>query len=159
MSDRLCIASNGTVQDELSTEDMLSCCLLQCGMGCKGGYPTGAWRFFKMHGLTTETKYPYAFPPCEHHINATHYKPCGPSQPTPKCDKVEDKGPRYHGKSVYAVAPDDVQQEIYTNGPVEAAFTVYQDFLTYKSGVYQHTTGPEVIFPSSRISFCFTLLP
>jgi len=30
------------------------------------------------------------------------------------------------------------------HGPVEGAFTVYQDFLTYKSGVYQHTTGPEL---------------
>lgn len=28
-----------------------------------------------------------------------------------------------------------------TNGPVEAAFTVYNDFLTYKSGVYRHTSG------------------
>jgi len=31
--------------------------------------------------------------------------------------------------------------EIYTNGPVEAAFDVYADFPTYKSGVYQHVTG------------------
>jgi len=28
-----------------------------------------------------------------------------------------------------------------TNGPAEAAFTVYEDFLTYKSGVYKHTSG------------------
>lgn len=28
-----------------------------------------------------------------------------------------------------------------THGPVEAAFTVYEDFLTYKSGVYHHTSG------------------
>jgi cathepsin B len=28
-----------------------------------------------------------------------------------------------------------------TNGPVEAAFSVYSDFLEYKSGVYHHTTG------------------
>lgn len=28
-----------------------------------------------------------------------------------------------------------------TNGPVECAFTVYEDFLTYKSGVYVHKTG------------------
>ena len=48
MSDRLCIASNGTVQDELSTEDMLSCCGSVCGSGCNGGYPSGAWRFFKV---------------------------------------------------------------------------------------------------------------
>jgi len=31
-----------------------------------------------------------------------------------------------------------------TNGPVEGAFTVYDDFLTYKSGVYAHTTGSEL---------------
>jgi hypothetical protein len=34
-------------------------------MGCNGGFPTGAWHFFKKHGITTEDKYPYAFPPCE----------------------------------------------------------------------------------------------
>lgn len=132
------------MQDELSTEDMLSCCILQCGMGCNGGFPTGAWRFFKMHGLTTEAKYPYAFPPCEHHINSTHYTPCGPSKPTPKCDRTAEKGLRYHGKSVYSVSAAEIQKEILLNGPVEAAFTVYQDFLTYKSGVYQHASGPEL---------------
>ena len=31
-----------------------------------------------------------------------------------------------------------------TNGPVEGAFTVYSDFLSYNSGVYQHTTGEEL---------------
>ena len=40
--------------------------------------------------------------------------------------------------------------EIMTQGPVEVyniidilkgAFTVYEDFLAYKGGVYQHTTG------------------
>ena len=25
--------------------------------------------------------------------------------------------------------------------PLQGAFSVYEDFLTYKSGVYQHTTG------------------
>ena len=33
VNNRLCIASNGTVQDELSTEDMLSCCLIQVLQG------------------------------------------------------------------------------------------------------------------------------
>jgi len=31
--------------------------------------------------------------------------------------------------------------EIYNHGSVEASFDVYEDFLTYKSGVYQHKTG------------------
>ena len=40
MSDRLCIASNGTVKEELSAEDMLSCCGMSCGGGCNGGFPS-----------------------------------------------------------------------------------------------------------------------
>jgi len=31
-----------------------------------------------------------------------------------------------------------------TNGPVEASFDVYEDFLTYKSGVYNHVTGKDL---------------
>lgn len=31
-----------------------------------------------------------------------------------------------------------------TNGPVEASFTVYEDFVNYKSGVYVHTTGKQL---------------
>jgi hypothetical protein len=34
-----------------------------------------------------------------------------------------------------------IQQAIMTNGPVEAAFSVYSDFMQYQSGVYQHTSG------------------
>jgi len=33
--------------------------------------------------------------------------------------------------------------EIMTNGPVEAAFTVYTDFMLYKGGVYSHVSGTE----------------
>jgi len=32
--------------------------------------------------------------------------------------------------------------EIYANGPIETAFDVYEDFLSYSGGVYKHTTGP-----------------
>ena len=31
--------------------------------------------------------------------------------------------------------------ELSKNGPVEAAFTVFEDFEVYKSGIYQHVTG------------------
>ena len=34
-----------------------------------------------------------------------------------------------------------IMEEIQSNGPVEAAFTVYSDFPNYKSGVYEHTHG------------------
>jgi len=49
------------------------------------------------------------------------------------------------GGSVYSLAGEnDIKAEIFKNGPVETAFTVYEDFLTYKSGVYKHTSGGEL---------------
>ena len=30
------------------------------------------------------------------------------------------------------------------HGPVETQFTIYEDFYSYKSGIYVHTTGAEV---------------
>ena len=34
-----------------------------------------------------------------------------------------------------------IKTELMTNGPLEVSFFVYEDFLTYKSGIYQHVTG------------------
>lgn len=50
------------------------------------------------------------------------------------------------GKSAYSIRDNEaqIQTEIMTNGPVEGAFTVYADFPSYKSGVYQHTAGDEL---------------
>ncbi|KAE9412429.1 hypothetical protein Angca_004672, partial [Angiostrongylus cantonensis] len=47
------------------------------------------------------------------------------------------------GASAYSVAQDvaSIQKEIMTNGPVEVAFDVYEDFEHYSSGIYKHTTG------------------
>lgn len=40
------------------------------------------------------------------------------------------------GKQTYSVPPkaEQIMTELYKNGPVEAAFSVYEDFLTYKTG-------------------------
>jgi cathepsin B len=50
------------------------------------------------------------------------------------------------GASAYSIHVNEaqIQSEIMTNGPVEAAFTVYDDFPSYKSGVYHHTTGKQL---------------
>jgi hypothetical protein len=44
-----------------------------------------------------------------------------------------------------------IQFEIMTNGPVEAQFIVYEDFLTYSSGVYQHVFGTEVGYHAVKL--------
>lgn len=36
---------------------------------------------------------------------------------------------------------NSIKAEILANGPMETGFAVYQDFMNYKEGIYQHTTG------------------
>ena len=49
----------------------------------------------------------------------------------------------YNAASAYAIGTTvaAIQTEIMTNGPIEVAFDVYQDFFSYESGVYVHKTG------------------
>jgi len=157
MSDRICIASGQKLQTRISSADMLSCCGVSCGNGCNGGYPSGAMNHWKKGGVvtgwlynTSNYCYPYQFPPCDHHVDGGKYGPCGSSKPTPKCEKTCVNGydgsyndDRHYADSVYSIPSQvaKIQTEIMTHGPIEVAFTVYNDFLSYKSGVYHHTTG------------------
>jgi len=148
MSDRICIAFNKNVS--LSAADVAFCCD-SCGAGCGGGYPSAVWSHWKSKGIVEEPCYPYPLPGCDHHIPNSK-NPCpvkeynSPSCPS-KCTNKTWNGPayasdRHKGKSAYSVSGvQQIMAEIMKNGPVEAAFDVYEDFLTYKSGVYQHTTG------------------
>merc|ERR1712146_70382 len=36
---------------------------------------------------------------------------------------------------------ENIKKALYEHGPLSAAFSVYSDFPTYKSGVYEHKTG------------------
>lgn len=68
---------------------------------------------------------------------------CGDIQPTPACQRVCDADsdleyePDLRTGSSYTVGGSvtQIQTEILTNGPVEASYEVYEDFLSYKSGM------------------------
>jgi cathepsin B len=154
MSDRICIHSGQTDQTRVSAENLLACCS-SCGFGCDGGYPQYAWRYWKNTGICTgglygDTKYcqPYFLPMCDHHVDGSHGA-CPDTVDTPSCKKNCDDGNKgtyseemTYGASAYSVSGEaNIMQELYENGPVEASFTVYEDFVTYSSGVYQHVTG------------------
>lgn len=34
-----------------------------------------------------------------------------------------------------------MKEMLFLNGPITVTFSVYEDFFSYSSGVYQHTTG------------------
>jgi len=156
MSDRICIASKGNDNAHISAEDLLSCCST-CGMGCNGGFPPAAWKYFEENGLVTGGQYnshegcrPYTIEPCEHHVNGSRQPCTGEEGDTPKCIKKCESGyslpygkDKHYGVSAYSIGQDveQIMTEIMTHGPVEGAFTVYADFPSYKSGVYQHETG------------------
>lgn len=116
-----------------------------------------AWSHWVHKGLVSGGNYdshqgcqPYVIKPCEHHVNGTR-GPCeGEGGGTPKCQNTCEEGystpyqkDKHFGKKSYSITknPDDIRQEIFENGPVEGAFTVYEDLLSYKSGVYQHVHG------------------
>lgn len=156
MSDRICIHSNATVHAYLSSEHLVSCCHT-CGFGCNGGFPGSAWSYWVRKGIVSGGPYgsklgcqPYQIEPCEHHVNGTRM-PCSGGGQTPKCNnkclnpdyKVDFLADKHFGKSSYSVKrnTNQIQAEIQKNGPVEGAFTVYEDFVQYKSGVYQHVAG------------------
>ncbi|KAK4473355.1 hypothetical protein MN116_004514 [Schistosoma mekongi] len=156
MTDRICIQSGAKQSVDLSAVDLISCCE-DCGLGCQGGYPGRAWDYWVTDGIVTGGSkenhtgcQPYPFPKCEHHTKGK-YPACGPKiYKTPQCKQKCQKGyktpyeqDKHYGGMSYNVPNNAkaIQKEIMMNGPVEAAFDVYEDFLNYKSGIYRHVTG------------------
>lgn len=159
-NDRRCIATGDKTL--LSPEDTVSCCgFLECfSQGCNGGQPAMAWKWFTRAGAVTGGDYgetsgatcqPYSLKPCAHHVNSSKYEPCPSSEyKTPSCKSTcsETNYPTKYtddkkkASSAYSLSGvPKIQSDIMTYGPVTAAFTVYSDFPSYKSGVYKHTTG------------------
>ena len=155
MSDRHCIISKGVQKPILSASVVISCCSL-CGKGCSGGLPYEAFIYWLGAGIPTGGEYgdtqtcaPYFLPKCNHHLNDTGLPDCPPSTKEPSCNKTcqeeydkEFKDDRYFASEYYTVkGEEELKTEIYERGSIEASYLVYEDFVNYKEGVYQHVDG------------------
>lgn len=158
-NDRLCIATNGHFQTLLSTADTAACCNgSQCfSFGCNGGQVGTPWAWFTRQGVVSggdygegELCYDYTMPMCAHHVTVPGLTDCSET-PTidpicrPTCQTnvaiVYDQD-KVKGVSSYSIkGVENIKKEIYEHGSITGAFTVYEDFLTYSSGVYYHQTG------------------
>jgi cathepsin B len=152
--DRACIATGKPIKYSAEDTGFNS----NAGMGCNGG--NSAWTWFKNTGVVTggdytdigggDTCLPYSLAPCAHHVPPTDKYPACPGEgPSPipgrQCSEsgystgyAADKVKALTAFSVKGI--DQIQTEIMTNGPLYVTFTVYDDFPTYKSGVYHRTS-------------------
>lgn len=140
ITDRICIASGGVFQQDISAQDLMTCCT-ECGNGCHGGEPLTAWQYWVDHGLVTGGLYngtgcePYTIPPHHHGEPYRDTPVCTHKCINPHDDYDESK---WYGRSAYLLDSEQaIKQDIFTHGSVGADFTVYADFPSYKSGVYQ----------------------
>jgi len=122
LGDRFTIATNGKVNVVLSPEDMVSC---DTGdMGCSGGMLDSEWNYLVNTGIVSDACFPYSAGQGQ---AAACQTKCSDSETYTKYKAADS----FHLNNVA-----DIQAEIMKNGPVQAAFTVYKSFLSYKSGVY-----------------------
>jgi len=173
-SDRLCIASNGTVAVPLSAQETCFCAQED---GCNGGQLQTAWDYINTEGLVTGSQYnhtgfsgakglcsAFSLPHCHHHgpvrddpYPAEGTKGCPNVQDSPKCPSTCDDGAKSpfnnFKKDRYSFAGEvqtfdgtekSIQQGIMEHGPVEAAFDVMGDFENYASGVYKATSQKQL---------------
>lgn len=139
-ADRFCVATQAAFNQQLSFAMMTEC--NQEADGCEGGSAGAVLDFLQQNGLVTNNCYPYNIPTCP-----PQDQPCLNFVPTPNCwtnNTCSDGSswkPYLYGNVYQYNSVQDIQTGIMTKGPVMACFSVYEDFLTYKTGVYQHTTG------------------
>jgi len=128
-ADRFTIASKGAVNVVFSPEDMVSCD--KSDYGCQGGYINMAWSYLEKTGVVSEECFPYG----------------ASSGTAPACQAKCSNGAAFKkykcksGSVVHPTTPAGIKAELATNGPMEGAFSVYNDFFSYKSGVYHHVSG------------------
>ena len=158
LNDRICIATGGQFTTLLSVADTTACCnFVQCSsMGCNGGQVGTPWTWFSKKGVVTGgdfgssgTCFNYTMEQCAHHVTSSMPSCDDVTQVAPQCTKTcpDDASRTYDSDKHFSTSSygirtvENIKAEIQQYGTVTAAFTVYEDFLTYQSGVYQHTTG------------------
>ncbi|CAI2372599.1 unnamed protein product [Moneuplotes crassus] len=141
LSERYCIQSGGETKLNLSVESILACD--DHDWGCSGGYPDRAWDHMTDSGILTEECFPFE-------SKDGHRSQC-PFQN--KCVGTADaEYKKYYSTPFnFFSGEKSIQKELMANGPVQTEFQVYGDFLSYKSGIYQHVTGAKLGFYSAKI--------
>jgi C1A family cysteine protease len=118
--------NNPSLAIDLSEAELFYCIARSQGRTCQNGW----WcdkglDAFKTDGVVDEACYPYT---------------AGDQNCTNRCADWQNrltKASNWHQITTAA----DMKTWISTRGPLSCAFTVYNDFFSYRSGVYRHVSG------------------
>ena len=125
LADRFCI-DQGVTGLVLSPQWLVSCD--PSNYGCGGGYLNLAWEYMATNGVPLETCDPYS---------------SGDNDESGTCPDTNCAVYTASAATSYD-NPADIQAAIMQGGPVQTAFTVYEDFYSYTSGIYTQTSDVEV---------------
>jgi cathepsin B len=135
LSDRFCIASQGKINVVLSPQDFVSCDWLD--HGCNGGILTTSWVFLEYFGLVTDD--------CKPYVSGNGKVPWCPLTKS-QCTAPNVEYKKYKASTYYSLSSiDEIKRNLYEKGPVETGFTVYSDFMNYKSGIYKKSASASVL--------------
>ena len=111
---------------DLSEAHLFYCHARSEGRNCGNGWwPERAMIAFQSHGVTEEAYYPYT--PVDQNC-------------TGRLAGWDSHLTKIIGYSKIN-SIDAIKEYVATKGPIEACFSVYNDFFSYRSGVYRHITG------------------
>jgi len=127
LSDRFCISEQVNVV--LSPQWLVSCD--SKNLGCQGGNLPLVWQYMQSNGIPKDSCDPYVSGGGDSHTGSC----------TDQCSNQQF----YKATSIGGFSSvNDAKMNIMQHGPVQTGFTVYQDFMSYKSGIYEHTWGSEL---------------
>ena len=129
LEDRICIKTNGEFTGDLSEQNVVSCDY--AGFGCSGGFPFSAFSYLALMGTVSEECIPYTSGQSEEAWGCSY-----------QCNDPSVSNKRYRCQYPWiSFTNSGIKGEILKRGPVETGFDVYEDFMSYKQGIYHHTTG------------------
>lgn len=113
----------------LSEAHLFFCHARDRGYGCSTGWwPQQAFDDFQSKGVADDACYPY---------NLSNTDCSG------LCSNWASRVVKISGYTNLTSKPAEIKEWVSTRGPVSACFVVYDDFFSYKSGVYKHVSGGE----------------